>query len=76
MHAAVSHLPAQQKEVYRLIKQQGLKRSEAARQLGIKPNTVKAHLSSAIRSIREFCTSHLDYHTIIILSVSGYYLPL
>jgi len=60
LHEAVTRLPKQQKEVYRLIKERGLKREEAASVLDLKPETIKFHLAEAMKNIRSFCTPHLD----------------
>lgn len=60
LHEAVTRLPKQQKEVYRLIKERGLKREEAATFLKLKPETIKFHLAEAMKSIRSFCTLYLD----------------
>lgn len=56
---AVNRLPAQQQEVYRLIKIKGLSRKEAALQLNLQEETVKRHLSLALRSIRAHCLQHM-----------------
>ncbi|MBO9634346.1 MAG: sigma-70 family RNA polymerase sigma factor, partial [Chitinophagaceae bacterium] len=45
-------LPEQQQAVYLLSSQAGLSRSEIAAHLNISPNTVKNHLSRAVRFIR------------------------
>lgn len=60
LHEAVTRLPKQQKEVYYLIKERGLKREEAASVLDLKPETIKFHLAEAMKNIRSFCTPHLD----------------
>lgn len=60
LHEAVRRLPKQQKEVYSLIKEKGLKRDEAASVLNLKPETIKFHLAEAMKSIRSFCTLNLD----------------
>lgn len=49
---AINLLPDQQKKVYQLIKQQGLSREEAAKKLGISPNTVRNHLQQAQKTLR------------------------
>ena len=51
---AVAGLPAQQKKIYILSRQHGLSNEEIARQLNLSPNTVRNHLSEALRSIRIF----------------------
>jgi RNA polymerase sigma-70 factor (family 1) len=49
---AVDKLPPQQKKIYQLMKEQGLKREETARLLNLHPETVKTHLAQAMRNIR------------------------
>ena len=56
---AVDRLPNQQKVVYSLLRDQGLKRDEVALKLNIKPETVKFHMVRAMKSIRSFCMLHL-----------------
>lgn len=60
LHEAVTRLPKQQKEVYSLIKERGLKREEAASVLNLKPETIKFHLAEAMKNIRSYCTLYLD----------------
>lgn len=54
LETVISHLPPQQRIVYKLSKQQGLSRDEIASQLHISPNTVKNHLQEATRFIRTY----------------------
>ena len=61
LQKAVNRLPGQQKDVYRLSKEQGLKREEVARLLHVQPETVKSHLAQAMKNIRNFCLLHLDH---------------
>lgn len=65
LQEAITRLPTQQKQVYTLIKERGLKQKEAAAFLHLKPDTVKFHLAEAMKNIRSFCTLHLDMITII-----------
>ena len=51
---AISKLPPQQQLVFKLSKQEGLSREDVAHQLHISPNTVKNHLTDAIKFIRVF----------------------
>jgi RNA polymerase sigma-70 factor (family 1) len=67
LQEAVERLPPQQQQVYRLMKEQGLNREEVAAQLGIAPQTVKAHLAQAMRSVRAFCVARLDLYIALIL---------
>lgn len=67
LRQAVTRLSPQQKKVYTLIKEQGLKRDEAASALNIAPETVKRHLSEAMHFIRVYCLARLGISTAIIL---------
>ncbi|GGC22491.1 DNA-directed RNA polymerase sigma-70 factor [Parapedobacter defluvii] len=49
---AVESLPAQQKRVYQLCHQEGLKYEEAAERLNLSPQTVHAYMKEALRKIR------------------------
>ena len=52
----VNKLPPQQKLVYSLSRNEGLKYDEIANQLNLSKNTVKAHLKKALSTLRErFC---------------------
>ena len=59
LQKAVESLPQKQKEVFRLIRQEGLKRTDAAEVLNISPETVKSNLSEAMIKIRAFVKSNL-----------------
>ncbi len=59
LQQAISRLPGQQKLVYYLVKDQGLKRTEVAEQLRIQPETVKFYLAEAMKNIRAFCKLYL-----------------
>jgi RNA polymerase sigma-70 factor (family 1) len=60
IEAAISKLPQQQARVFRLSKEQGLKRFEIAEALNISENTVKNHLGEAIRFIKKYLHEHGD----------------
>ena len=64
---AVDRLPSQQKKVYHLIKEHGMKREEAAVELNLSPETVKRHLSEAMQFIRVYCLSHLGVYGALII---------
>ena len=51
---AMDTLPPQQKLIYTLSRQEGLSHKEIADQLNISPNTVKNHIVTAVRTLREF----------------------
>lgn len=48
----IESMPPQQKEVFRLVKIQGLKYEAAAKQLGLTHFTVKTHVANALQFIR------------------------
>jgi RNA polymerase sigma-70 factor (ECF subfamily) len=52
LQKALNQLPRQQQEVFRLIRQEGFSRDQAARALKIDPNTVKTHMSRAVKALR------------------------
>ena len=56
--AIVSKLPPQQKLVYQLSREQGLRHDEIAQQLKLAPSTVKNHLIQALHTIREQLRTH------------------
>jgi RNA polymerase sigma-70 factor (family 1) len=58
LQEAVRLLPEQQRTVYRLARLEGLSREEIAERLGISPNTVKNHLSSAIKAVKAYLDEH------------------
>jgi len=51
LEEAIAALPPQQAMVYRLSKQEGMSRTDIARQLNLSPNTVRNHLVQAIKSL-------------------------
>lgn len=59
LREAIDRLPSQQKKVYQYIKEEGFKREETAVLLHLSPETVKFHLSQAMKNIRTFCMQHL-----------------
>lgn len=67
LEKALYTLPPQQNKVYRLIKERGMKKEEVASQLNLSTETVKAHLSKAMKSIRAYCLAHMDNPAILIL---------
>lgn len=68
LEKALYTLPPQQNKVYRLIKERGMKKEEVASHLNLSTETVKAHLSKAIKSIRAYCLAHMDNPAILILA--------
>lgn len=64
---AVRKLPEQQSEVYRLCKEEGKTRAQIATDLKISPETVKVHLSRAMRSIRVYLLARISLSLIWLL---------
>jgi len=52
INQALSKLTKEQRMAFELIREQGMSREEAAREMGLSPNTVKVHLLHATRTIR------------------------
>lgn len=63
LQEAVDKLPPQQRTAWILAKQEGLKRTEIAERMQIKPDTVKEYLALATKSIRAHCLSRLELST-------------
>lgn len=59
---AIGRLPEKQKQVYILMREEGLKRNEVAEKLGIQPNTVKEHMAKALKAVRAYCVANLDLY--------------
>jgi RNA polymerase sigma-70 factor (ECF subfamily) len=66
---AVEKLPPQQKLIFKLSREQGLKRAEIARELNISPETVKAHMYSALKFIRS--NFNLPEHAFTLFLIVG-----
>lgn len=58
LREASAQLTPKEQIVYRLNKEQGLRKEEIARALNISQNTVKAHLTNALRKIRLYMESY------------------
>jgi RNA polymerase sigma-70 factor (ECF subfamily) len=66
---AISHLPPQQKLVYRLVRSQGMKLKEVSAEMGLSRNTVKNHLGRAVRFIQAFMQQGAH---VLILAISAF----
>jgi RNA polymerase sigma-70 factor (ECF subfamily) len=64
---AVELLPAQQKKVFALCHEQGLKYDEAAQQLNISSATVHYHMKLALNGIREHFNKHAVNYPVLLL---------
>lgn len=64
---AIHLLPPQQRTVYQLCQQEGLKYEEAARRLDIAPGTVQTHMKLALRFLRSYLRQHVDIAILLIV---------
>jgi RNA polymerase sigma-70 factor (ECF subfamily) len=67
LNQGIEQLPAQQKLVYMLCHQEGLKYEEAAERLNISKLTVKTHMQHALRFLRNYVSTHTDIAVLVIL---------
>ncbi|NSL90936.1 RNA polymerase sigma factor [Chitinophaga solisilvae] len=58
LQQAVAQLPAQVRQVFTLVRMQGLKHEEAARILNITPQSSKTYMVRALLSIRQYLEKH------------------
>ncbi|MGZ3854581.1 MAG: RNA polymerase sigma-70 factor [Flavisolibacter sp.] len=58
---ALEQLSPQQRLIFTLNRDKGLKNEEIAHQLNLSPNTVKTHMVTALRKIRSFLESHATH---------------
>lgn len=63
----IAKLPPQQKKVYQLCREEGLKYEEVAEQLCISRLTVKTHMQHALRFLRAYLTNRTDVLGLILL---------
>ncbi len=56
----INNLPRQQKLVYTLSRENGLKYQEIAKQLNISPSTVKSHMVQALKTIKQCLGNDLN----------------
>ncbi|WP_343305839.1 sigma-70 family RNA polymerase sigma factor [Chitinophaga niabensis] len=67
LQKAIDRLPARQKQTYQLIRQEGLKREEAAKAMNVSPETVKHNLEEATRKVRAYCLAQLPLSVLLLL---------
>jgi len=60
LNDAVNLLPPKRQQVFKLCREQGMKYDEVAEKLGISRNTVKEHMISAMKSVKEYLSRHGD----------------
>ncbi len=67
LQQAISNLSEQQKEVYRLGKEEEFSYEDISKHLSISPLTVKTHMARALASIRQFFHQHAELFTLFIM---------
>jgi RNA polymerase sigma-70 factor (ECF subfamily) len=67
LEEALSLLSPQQRMVYRLCHEQGLKYEEAAAQMQLSPQTINAYMSDALKKIREHFRRHAMFYPLLIV---------
>jgi RNA polymerase sigma-70 factor (ECF subfamily) len=72
LNEAIETLSPQQQKVYRLSRLEGFNREEIASQLGVSGDTVKAHLSLALKKVRAYCMARLDISVVIFLLLKNF----
>jgi len=66
LQKAVNRLSQQQKQVYQLFAEQGLKYDRIAQLMQIAPETVRKHLQCATRNIRAYILSNIEMSLLLI----------
>jgi len=64
---AIQSLSKQQKEVYILCHQQGLKYDQVAEKLNLSPLTVKTHMQRALKQLRVYLQDHGEIAVLLII---------
>jgi len=72
LHEAVQQLPPQQQQVYILSREEQLTREAIAVRLGLSPETVKVHMSRAMRSIRAYIMSRTPLTVMIFVLLKNF----
>jgi RNA polymerase sigma-70 factor (ECF subfamily) len=67
LEAAIELLPEQQRLVYKLCHQEGLKYHEVAKKLNLSTHTVQSYMKLALRFLRNYISSHTDVAVILII---------
>jgi RNA polymerase sigma-70 factor (family 1) len=71
LQKAINSLPDQQRKVYLLSRDQGLKQDEIAAQLGISKNTVRNHMAKALQTLREVLTQQASGSLLLICIIEA-----
>jgi RNA polymerase sigma-70 factor (ECF subfamily) len=61
---AIEKLPPQQRQIYKLSREEGLSQEEISAKLQISVNTIKQHMNRALKFIRHY---YMFYYRILLL---------
>lgn len=64
---AIGQLPDRQRQVYKMAREDGLKRREIAAELQLSEETVREHMNKALRSIRSYLQKRLLFLLLLLL---------
>jgi len=67
LKAGIALLPQQQRQVYQLCREEGLKYEEVAERLNLSPLTVQTHMKMALRFLRAYLSKHTDVVILMII---------
>ena len=68
LHQTIQSLPPQQKLIYTLSREQGLKHEDIAHQLRLSSSTVRNHIVQALRTIRK----KIELHSISVIGIMSF----
>lgn len=68
LHQTIQSLPPQQKLIYTLSREQGLKHEDIAHQLHLSSSTVRNHIVQALRTIRK----KIELHSISVIGIMSF----
>jgi len=71
LHQTIQSLPPQQKLIYTLSREQGLKHEDIAHQLHLSSSTVRNHIVQALRTIRK----KIELHSISVIGIMSFLIP-
>jgi RNA polymerase sigma factor (sigma-70 family) len=66
---AIEQLPPQQKKAFLLSREEHLSYEEIGQEMGISRNTVRNHLTEAMKTIRAYVTSHSDMAIVLAICI-------
>ena len=70
LYQTIQNLPPQQKLIYTLSREQGLKHEDIAHQLHLSPSTVRNHIVQALRTIRK----KFEPHSVSVIGIMGFFI--